>query len=205
MRISIENNKYLLELHKYGIANNVPIIQDEGLDELLNLIDKIKPKKILEIGTAIGYSAIVMALNSEALIDTIERNEKMYNLAISNVNSINLNDRIRIFKADALNIDTNLLSNDYDLIFIDAAKAQYKRFFLKFGELLKKDGYIFTDNLSFHGYVEKYNDGSLTGVSKDLRALVRKINNYNVWLKDYDAFDTIFINRGDGIAISRKK
>lgn len=204
-RISINNNKFLLELHQYGIDNDVPIIQDEGLDELLNLIDKIKPKRILEIGSAIGYSAIVMALNSNAFIDTIERNEKMYNLAVNNIKTINLEERIKIYKGDAVDFDINELNKDYDLIFIDAAKAQYRRFFLKYEVLLKQDGYIFTDNLSFHGYVEKYHNGTLEGVSKDLRALVRKIDNYNNWLKEYDKYDTTFISKGDGIAISRKK
>lgn len=204
-RISINNNKFLLELHQYGIDNDVPIIQDEGLDELLNLIDKIKPKRILEIGSAIGYSAIVMALNSNAFIDTIERNEKMYNLAVNNIKAINLEERIKIYKGDAVDFDINELNKDYDLIFIDAAKAQYRRFFLKYEVLLKQDGYIFTDNLSFHGYVEKYHNGTLEGVSKDLRALVRKIDNYNNWLKEYDKYDTTFISKGDGIAISRKK
>lgn len=204
-RISIDNNNLLLELHQYGLNNNVPIIQDEGLDELLNLIDKINPKRILEIGSAIGYSAIVMALNSKGEIETIERNELMYKKALENIRLANLEDRITIYKGDAVEFDVSELKGNYDLIFIDAAKAQYKRFFLKYSELLNKNGYIFTDNLSFHGYVEKYHDGSLEGVSKDLRALVRKIDNYNNWLKEYDLFETEFIQKGDGIAISRKK
>ena len=109
-RISINNNNFLLELHQYGIDNDVPIIQDEGLDELLNLIDLIKPKRILEIGSAIGYSAIVMALNSSAFIDTIERNEKMYNLAVNNIKAINLEERIKIYKGDAVDFDINELN-----------------------------------------------------------------------------------------------
>ena len=193
------------DIYEYGINNNVPIIKDEGLDKLLEVISVYKPKRILEIGTAIGYSSIMMAINSDSFIDTIERNKKMYEIAISNISKYNLSSRINVYLGDALNIDINLLNNDYDMIFIDGAKAQYRRFFLKFAPLLKKGGNIFTDNLSFHGLVQKYRDNTLTDVSKDLRALVRKINDYNIWLKDYKEFDTTFFDIGDGIAISIKR
>ena len=193
------------DIYEYGINNNVPIIKDEGLDKLLEVISVYKPKRILEIGTAIGYSSIMMAINSDSFIDTIERNKKMYEIAISNISKYNLSSRINVYLGDALNIDINLLNNDYDMIFIDGAKAQYRRFFLKFATLLKKGGIIFTDNLSFHGLVQKYRDNTLTDVSKDLRALVRKINDYNIWLKDYKEFDTTFFDIGDGIAISIKR
>ena len=193
------------DIYEYGINNNVPIIKDEGLDKLLEVISVYKPKRILEIGTAIGYSSIMMAINSDSFIDTIERNKKMYEIAISNISKYNLSSRINVYLGDALNIDINLLNNDYDMIFIDGAKAQYRRFFLKFAPLLKKGGIIFTDNLSFHGLVQKYRDNTLTDVSKDLRALVRKINDYNIWLKDYKEFDTTFFDIGDGIAISIKR
>lgn len=199
------DNNLVKDIYDYGIKNDVPIIKDEGLDKLLEVINFTKPKKILEIGTAIAYSSIVMALNSEAIIDTIERNKKMYDIAIENVRKYNLSSRIRIHNSDALLIDEKELEKDYDLIFIDGAKAQYRRFFLKFQELLKTGGVIFTDNLSFHGMVEKYRNNTLTDVSKDLRALVRKINDYNIWLKEYQEFDTTFYNIGDGIAISIKK
>lgn len=193
------------DIYEYGINNNVPIIKDEGLDKLLEVISEIKPHRILEIGTAIGYSSIMMALNSDSFIDTIERNKKMYEIAISNISKYNLSSRINVYWADALNIDINLLNKEYDMIFIDGAKAQYRKFFLKFAPLLKKGGIIFTDNLSFHGLVQKYRDNTLTDVSKDLRALVRKINDYNIWLKDYKEFDTTFFDIGDGIAISIKR
>ena len=199
------NEVLLKDLYEYAQINNVPIIKDEGLDKLIEIIKKINAKKILEIGTAIAYSSICMALNSDAYIDTIERNKKMYDLAVDNVKKYNLPSRIKIFNEDALMIDTNILDKDYDLIFIDAAKAQYRKFFLKFSPLLRTGGIVFTDNLSFHGMVKKYQENNLNDVSKDLKALVRKINDFNIWLKNYDEFDTEFIDIGDGIAISIKK
>lgn len=195
------DNEFVLQLEQYAKDNNVPIVTKEGL-ELIKLLIKIKnSKKILEIGTAIGYCSINMALLREDItVDTIERNEKMYKKAVENVKEINLDNRIRIFHADALEIDNSLLDNDYDLIFIDAAKAQYRVFFEKYSQLLNKDGIIVSDNLLFHGLVEKdFIDG------KDLRALIRKIKNYNNWLFENDEYDTTFLRIGDGMAISIRK
>ncbi len=188
-----------LELKKYALENNVPIIQDEGLAFLRQIIQIKKPLRILEIGSAIGYSAINMAKCSKAFIDTIEINEQMYNKALENIDKANLNDRIKVFHADALEINIEDLSN-YDIIFIDAAKAQYKKFFLKFKELLNNDGIIITDNLLFHGLVLNENIES-----KNLRRLVEKIKDYNTWLVSQEDFQSTIYDIGDGMALSIKK
>lgn len=203
LNLNKENeHNFILELEQYAIDNNVPIVTKEGL-ELIKLLVKINNcKNILEIGTAIGYCSINLALlDKEIHIDTIERKEAMYNKANENIKKINLENQITTFIDDALEFDLSKLNNrKYDLIFIDAAKAQYRRFFEKYMILLNDNGIIVSDNLLFHGLVEKeVIDG------KDLRALIRKIKNYNNWLFENEEFDTTFLRIGDGMAISLKK
>lgn len=196
------DNEVLTNMRNYAIENDVPIIQDEGLAMLLYLVKQKSVKKVLEIGTAIGFSAINMALvNNEVLIDTIERDQNMYQEAISNISKLNLESRIRVFFEDALLISDASLEKDYDLIFIDAAKAQYIKFFEKFGSLLKRGGIIFSDNLLFHGLV--YSDKE--GLSKNLTSLVKKIESYNEYLKNNSDYDTLFLDIGDGVSVSVKK
>lgn len=194
----LEFNDLDLELKEYAKKNNVPIIQDEGLHFLRQIILLKKCKRILEIGTAIAYSAIQMA-KLGAVVDTIEINQDTYLLAKENVKKANMEDKINIYLADALLIDVNELKK-YDLIFIDAAKAQYINFFNKFKELLNDDGVIVTDNLLFHGLVLNEEIES-----RNLRQLVRKIRNYNEWLIEQSDFDTTIYNIGDGMALSIKK
>lgn len=187
----------LKDLEKYAEENNVPIIQKEGLNFILNYIKENKVKKILEIGTAIGYSAINMALIDENIkITTIERNKEMFSLAKKNVKDFNLEKRINIIYADALEAE---IKDKYDLIFIDAAKAQYIKFFEKYKSNLKEDGAIITDNLNFHGLANNPEEIH----SKNLKALVRKINNYKEFLKENKEFKTNFYEKGDGISVSK--
>ena len=118
------------ELEKYALENNVPIIQKDGLNFLIKYIKENNTKNILEVGTAIGYSAINMALvNQNIKITSIERNKEMYNLACTNVRKFNLENRINLIFGDALETE---IEGTYDLIFIDAAKAQYIKFFEKY-------------------------------------------------------------------------
>ena len=165
----------LENIKSYALAHKVPIMVDEGLDFLLMLVKVLKPKRILEIGTAIGYSAIRMALVSEATIDTIERDQESYEIAKKNIILLNMQDRINLHLADALLFDESVLTEKYDLLFIDAAKAQYIKFFEKYTPLLNENGVVLTDNLLFHGLVTT--DEEIA--SKNLRSLVRKINDYN--------------------------
>lgn len=197
----VEHN-FILELEQYANDFSVPIVTKEGLELIKLLVKMNKCENILEIGTAIGYCSINLALlNKNIHIDTIERKEEMFVKANENINRINLQNQITTFKADALEFDISLLENrKYDLIFIDAAKAQYQKFFEKYSKLLNDKGIIVSDNLLFHGLVEK---DEIDG--KDLRALIRKIKNYNSWLFTNDNFDTTFLRIGDGMAISLKK
>lgn len=185
------------ELEKYALENNVPIIQKDGLNFLIKYIKENNTKNILEVGTAIGYSAINMALvNQNIKITSIERNKEMYNLACINIRNFNLEDRITLIFGDALETE---IEGTYDLIFIDAAKAQYIKFFEKYKINLAKNGAIITDNLNFHGLTKQPE----TIHSKNLKALVKKINNYKDFLKENKEFNTKFYEIGDGIAVSK--
>ena len=187
----------ITNLEIYAKENNVPIIQKEGLNFLIEYIKQNNVKTILEIGTAIGYSSINMALVSDDIqITTIERNEKMYKQAIKNIKDFNLENRINVIYGDAL--DT-VVQGKYDLIFIDAAKAQYIKFFEKYKQNLQMNGTIITDNLNFHGLALHPEEIH----SKNLKALVRKINNYKDFLINNKEFNTTFYEIGDGIAVSK--
>ena len=137
-----------------------------------------------------------MARFSNAIIDTIEINPESYQFASEFISKTIYKDRINLILGDALDVD---LDNQYDFIFIDAAKAQYIKFFEKFKRNLNQSGIIFTDNLIFHGLVTEEIH------SRNLRQLVTKIKKYNEWVVEQEDFDTYIYNIGDGIAISIKK
>lgn len=187
------------DLKKYAKDNNVPIMQDEGIEFILKYIKENKVKKVLEIGSAIGYSAIRFAsISNDILVTTIERDINRYNEAVKNIKESNLSDRIDIINGDALTVD---IKGKYDLIFIDAAKSQYIKFFEKYKYNLKKSGVIISDNLSFHGLVE---DDSKTN-NRNTKQLVKKIRKYIEFLENNEEFDTEFLKIGDGVSISRLK
>lgn len=190
--------KEIKKLEEYAKLNHTPIIMKDSLMVIFSLLSQIKPKRILEIGTAIAYSSICMAYFTNATIDTIERDKKMYQLAISNIKEFNMESRIIVHFNDALLIDTNELSN-YDVIFIDAAKAQNIKFFEKFSPLLNEKGIIITDNLLFHGTIT-----DLDSQTKNVRKMVEKIDLYNHYLTNLDDYETLFIPVGDGISITRR-
>ncbi len=195
------NNQVIIDAYDYAIKNNVPIITDDGLLCLLNIIKLSKSKSILEVGTAIAYCAMHMAdLSDDMHIDTIERKKDMYNIALENVKKANMQDKINLIYGDALEVEIDE-NKKYDLIFIDAAKSQYIKFFEKYEKHLSENGIIVSDNLLFHGLIEH----ETAEVGKDLRAMLRKIRNYNDWLKNNDKYDTTFLRIGDGMAISIKK
>lgn len=195
-------DKYALirEMKQYAEVNNVPIMVDEGIDFLTTFILKNHVKNVLEIGTAIGYSAIMMALVDPNLkITTIERDEVRYLEALKNVKAFDLENRITLIYNDAFNVK---LDEKFDLIFIDAAKAQNIKFFEMFERNLEYRGVMVTDNLKFHGLVEKKEEEIK---SKNLRSLVRKIKDYIDYLKTNEKYNTEFFEVGDGISVSKRK
>lgn len=191
----------ITKMRNDAIEHKVPIISDEGLVFLLFLIRLHQSKRILEIGTAIGFSAIHMALlDYDMKVETIERDETFVLQARENIKEAGLSDQITVIHQDALECKLKELAGNYDLIFIDAAKAQYQKFFTRFSPLLSNHGIIVTDNLLFHGLVESSEDIP----SKNLRHLVEKIDSYNQWLKSNPEFETTFFDLGDGMAVSSR-
>jgi len=196
-----KRDQKILDLETYAAIEHVPILQKTGLNFIKMVIKVSQTKKILEIGTAIGYSAINFALiDDEITVTTIERDELMIELATKNIQTFNLSARIKLIGSDALLIDETKLCSNYDLLFIDAAKSQYQKFFDKYTKCVKKGGIIVTDNLLFHDLIF---DESIK--NRNTKQLVNKIKNYNEWLKNNEDFDTQFFNIGDGISISIKK
>lgn len=190
---------HIRELEEYAKVNNVPIMMKDGIEFLTNYIKENNIKTILEIGSAIGYSAIRMALVDKSIkITTIERDINRFNEAVKNIKEFNLENQIEIINADALEYTTE---KQFDLIFIDAAKAQYIKFFEKYKINLKQDGTIISDNLDFHGLVK---NPELTS-NRNTKQLVRKINTYIEFLKENKEFKTEFISLGDGIGISKRQ
>lgn len=191
--------RILDEIKDYAHKNNVPIMLDDGIEFLTNYIRENNIKNILEIGSAIGYSAISMALVSDDVhVTTIERDVNRYNEAIKNISKIHLEDRINVILSDAFDVELN---DCFDLIFIDAAKAQYIKFFNKFDSNLKSGGVVFSDNLNFHGltHTNEYIE------SRNVRGLVRKLNQYIDFLNENKDYNTSFYDIGDGISVSIKK
>ncbi len=188
----------LKELEEYAQKNKIPIMLPDGIEYLCNYIKEHNIKNILEIGSAIGYSAIKMALTDNNIqITTIEKDKIRYQEAIKNINKFNLQNRINIIFEDALLAN---IEGYYDLIFIDASKSHSIDFFTKYKNNLKEEGCIITDNLSFHGLVE---NPSLA-ITKNQKGLVKKIKNFIDFLNNNQEFSTTYIEVGDKISISIK-
>ena len=188
-------------MEKYAIENNVPIIEKKSIAFIMRYIKEHNVKSVLEIGSAIGYSAILMASSDkDVVVTTIERDETRYMECLKNVKKCGLEKKINVVYQDALELN---LSEElrYDLIFIDAAKGQYTKFFEKYKNFLNPGGVIITDNLKFHGYV-----GESSKLDKgNLKSLVEKIERYIAFLKNNEEFDTVFKDIGDGLSISTWK
>ena len=189
----------LSSLKDYASENSVPIMFDEGIEFIVNYIKENDVRFILEIGTAIGYSAIKFAqINPEIRIFTIEYDIERYQKAVENITKLNLDDQITVFLGDALKFD---FTEKFDLIFIDGAKSQYINFFEKYKDNLSENGVFISDNLFFHGMVE---DISLTQNYSTIK-LIRKLKRYIDFLKANTEFQTEFYQLGDGVAVSRRK
>ena len=189
---------HILNIEENARLRNIPVMLDGGMKFILEYIKNNDVKSILEIGSAVGYSAIRFASISEDIkVTTIERNVDLYKEAVNNIKEFGLEDRINIICGDALETE---IDGKYDLIFIDAAKSQYIKFFEKYKFNLAHNGSIITDNLSFHGLVE---NPSLTK-NRNTRQLVGKISKYIEFLKNNDEFNTEFYQVGDGVSFCKK-
>lgn len=193
--------EHILEMEKYAIDNNVPIIEKKSIAFIMKYIKNNNVLNVLEIGSAIGYSSILMASSTKDVqVTTIERDETRYMECLKNVKKCGMEKKINVVYQDALELN---LSEElrYDLIFIDAAKGQYTKFFEKYKHFLNPGGAIITDNIKFHGYV-----GESSKLDKgNLKSLVEKIENYVEFLKNNPEFDTKFYDIGDGLSVSTWK
>ena len=192
----------LEDIKVYAVENDIPIMEDEGIHFLIEKLKEMNCHSCLEIGSAIGYSAIIMAsLAKDIKVTTIERDRERYKLAAMNIEQMNLASQIDIYCADALHFDTVNLEKEYDLIFIDAAKAQYQKFFEKYENFLADNGTIIVDNIDFHGFV---NGDRLTN-NRNTRQLVNKIRKFIDWLKNNASYNTEYHKIGDGIFVVKRK
>ncbi len=196
----MDRQEIIADIKKEALANKVPILQDKSL-ELIRLILRIKePKKILEIGTAVGYSAInfVDELNGNVFVKTIEKNENMYNIANQNISKVGFVDNIDVILADATKYLPNLKEdNVYDVIFIDAAKGQYLKFLENAIRLIKNGGVIIADNVLFKGRVlSDYNEHKY-------RTAVNRLRNYINIINNDKRLKSTILDIGDGVAVSK--
>lgn len=194
-------DKDLLELEKFAIENRVPIIQKETAKFLEFMISMKEPNNILELGTAIGYSSILMSktLNNKCKITTIERDEKMINLAKENIKSFGLEDNIEIKEGECLEI-LEKLDNKYDLIFMDAGKGHYNHFLPHCLRILSDKGVIIADNVLFRGMV-----ASDDLVKRRKITIVKRMRTYLDIVSNDKNLITTVIPMGDGIALTKRR
>lgn len=190
-------DKTLIEIHDEARKEHVPIMLDDGMAFLLNYIRKHEGvRDILEVGTAVGFSAISMAkIRWDNTIDTLEINPKMYEKAIQNIKNEQLDDRIHVHLIDGAAFETNKI---YDLIFIDAAKSQYRRYLEHFMKNSRIGTVFIFDNLNFHGIV----DNEELSSNRSTIQMVHKIKKFREHLLSDDRFITAYFEVGDGIAVS---
>lgn len=188
------------KMREYAKENRVPIINDEGLDFLESQINKYNSKDILELGSAIGYSAIMMCKLDEAInVVTIERDEQRYNEAKKNISAMQLDDRIEIHLMDAIDFETD---QKFDMIFLDSAKSKYELMMNKYYPNLRKGGIVIVDNLGMYGLVYKKD----LKVRRQVRQLIEKIRKFRDNIIVDERFDvTIYDDIGDGIGVLVKR
>lgn len=190
------------EMEQYAEEEHVPIMESTGIEVMLQMMKIQKPKRILEIGTAIGYSALRMA---EALPDsqivTIEIDESKIEKAQHYIQQAGAEKRISIIHGNALDVLETVSSfAPFDAIFIDAAKGQYRKFFEMYSKFLPASGCIYVDNVLFRGLVAD----PTARDNKRLAKIAEKLAGFNQWLMSHNEFETVIIPVGDGLAVSRK-
>lgn len=196
--------EYLDRIEKYGRDHAVPLLRKEEQSLLRYVIKGLKPKKILEIGTAIGFSALFMAQNAEGLesLDSIEKDIERYNLADENIKKTNFCDIIHLFAGDAAEVLDELLQkgNKYDLVFLDAAKAQYGIYYPMIREMLNNGGVLLTDNVLQEGSVAS----SKFSVTRRNRTIHIRMREFIETVMSDKMFESVIIPLGDGMLCSRK-
>ncbi len=193
------NLKELEIIKQKALEEHIPIIMDDTLEVITKTLNEIKPKRILEIGTAVGYSAICFSkfLDKDGMIDTIERDTDRVKEARENIKKVGVEDSINIYEGDAVEI-LPTLNNKYDVVFIDAAKGKYPFFLKESIRMINKNGIIFADNILYKGYVmSDYN-------KHKQRTAVRNLREYIKLVTENPNLETEILEVGDGLAITRR-
>lgn len=196
-------DEWISQLEETAKKDKVPIMDSISVDYMLNLIKIQQPKRILEVGTAIGYSALrMLEANPAAEIITIEKDEQRYHEAMKNIIKLKKSEQITVYLGDALDVLEELATKEevFDFIFIDAAKGKYQAFFDIAHQLLASSGLLITDNVLFRSYV-----ASPELTPKRYKSMVNKIRSYNDFLTSHPAYITSILPIGDGVMISYKK
>ena len=194
------NKNELQKIKQKALEEHIPIIMDDTLEVIEKYLKENKPHKILEIGTAVGYSAICFTeiLAEDGQIDTIERDTERVKEAKENIKKAEVENKINIYEGDAVEI-LPMLDNKYDVVFIDAAKGKYPFFLKEALRMLNEKGIIFADNILYKGYVmSDYN-------KHKQRTAVRNLREYIKEVEENLELETKILEVGDGLAISKKK
>ena len=194
------NKQELEKIKQKALEEHIPIIMDDTLEVIEKYLKENKPHKILEIGTAVGYSAICFTeiLAEDGQIDTIERDTERVKEAKENIKKAEVENKINIYEGDAVEI-LPTLKNKYDVIFIDAAKGKYPFFLKEALRMLNTNGIIFADNILYKGYVmSDYNKHKQRTAVRNLREYIKEVN-------ENPELETEILEVGDGLAISKKK
>ncbi len=193
-------DEIIYKIKNKALEEHIPIIMDDTLQEIEKRMESNKPSRILEIGTAVGYSAICFSkfLREYGIIDTIERDKERIKEAKKNIKDMNLEEKITIYEGDAVKI-LPTLNKKYDMIFIDAAKGKYPFFLKEALRMLALNGTIFADNILYKGYVmSDYN-------KHKQRTAVRNLREYIAEVTENPNLETEILEVGDGLAISKLK
>ena len=194
----VMNENELKKIKEYALARHIPIIMDDTLAVIDTILKETKPNKILEIGTAVGYSAMCFSkyLAENGIIDTIEREHERVEEAKENIKRVGVEDKINILEGDAVEI-LPTLNEKYDVVFIDAAKGKYPFFLEQAKRMLNKNGIIFADNILYKGYVmSDYNKHKQRTAVRNLREYIKEVT-------EDENCKTEILEVGDGLAISR--
>lgn len=192
------NKDELLKIKEYALERHIPIIMDDTLEVIDKYLTEKRPEKILEIGTAVGYSAMCFSeyLQGDGKIDTIERDEERIAEAKVNIKNVGVEDKINIYEGDAVEI-LPTLNDKYDVVFIDAAKGKYPFFLKEALRMIKPTGVILADNILYKGYVmSDYNKHKQRTAVRNLREYIKEVTeNPNI--------ETEILEVGDGLAVSK--
>ena len=185
------------QIKQKALEEHIPIIMDDTLKVIEEIFEKEKPKRILEIGTAVGYSAIcfVRASSEETIVDTIELDEERAKQAIQNIKLMGIEKNINVMVGNAVDI-LPTLNGPYDVVFIDAAKGKYPFFLKEAIRLIRDNGVILADNILYKGYVmSDYNKHKQRTAVRNLREYIKEVT-------EDGNLETEILEVGDGLAVS---